>query len=568
MSGIESDVLVASPQNRFSPPSQIRHQSTDSKTVEMALNNAQSKIQAADRLVKEALKNIPEEGSTEQTRRKLKNMSSAQTFVSQPRNLNLPPPQTNFQIQQQQLQQTHPASGFVPYNLSEEEMSQMLALGVTPEELHEINQLLVKANKDGGNAEIMNLVNALTEDELDALAEMTDSDLEKVAEMLAIPPAVHQTGNQLEVVQRTRRGTGSKELRRKRSVKKTVEEKLEELQKMVDRLETTKSLLLNEMQDIRSEALGIVDETSHKSRRSTKETAERKPEGIVSRIQQSQDMLDLYKKAHEPQLSTEQIKELAAAMKSMIDMMENKVKHEIISRKRRRRDTGEDAVKPAAGSQFSFLEFGSDDQGFYKTFKPKTKRSLKEMFLGGEQDTVERVVPTYTVPDFVPDPQFSSGIFTSRELVTPPNLKPVVQPTRRRRSESNPGVKKPSSNPSSTARFNNNRAFQKTFKHEPSKKDIGVNEVDQKAGGVITRMRRHLEYLFSSEEPEEDLLYFGVNPEESGVLKYKYEVSSPLLSEDRDLEDSQSDHVYTRDQNPQDELSKTLSNANMVKQYR
>ena len=40
----------------------------------------------------------------------------------------------------------------------------------------------------------------------------------------------------------------------------------------------------------------------------------------------------------------------------------------------RRRDTGEDAVKPAAGSQFSFLEFGSDDQGFYKTFKPKTKR--------------------------------------------------------------------------------------------------------------------------------------------------------------------------------------------------
>jgi len=26
-------------------------------------------------------------------------------------------------------------------------MSQMLALGVTPEELHEINQLLVKANK-------------------------------------------------------------------------------------------------------------------------------------------------------------------------------------------------------------------------------------------------------------------------------------------------------------------------------------------------------------------------------------------------------------------------------------
>ena len=29
---------------------------------------------------------------------------------------------------------------------------------------------------------------------------MTDSDLEKVAEMLAIPPAVHQTGNQLWVL--------------------------------------------------------------------------------------------------------------------------------------------------------------------------------------------------------------------------------------------------------------------------------------------------------------------------------------------------------------------------------
>ena len=47
--------------------------------------------------------------------------------------------------------------------------------------------------------------------------------------------------------------------------------------------------------------------------------------------------------------------------------------------------------------------------------------------------------------------------------------------------------------------------------------DIGVNEVDQKAGGVSARTRRHLDYLdylFSSKEPEEDLLYFGV--------KYKY----------------------------------------------
>ena len=47
-------------------------------------------------------------------------------------------------------------------------------------------------------------------------------------------------------------------------MKKTVEEKLNELQKMVDRLEATKSLLLLEMQDIRSEALGTTDQKSHK----------------------------------------------------------------------------------------------------------------------------------------------------------------------------------------------------------------------------------------------------------------------------------------------------------------
>ena len=40
--------------------------------------------------------------------------------------------------------------------------------------------------------------------------------------------------------------------------------------------------------------------------------------------------------------------------------------------------------------------------------------------------------------------------------------------------------------------------------------DIGMKGVDEAAGSVIARMRRHLDYLFSSEEPEEDLLYFGV----------------------------------------------------------
>ena len=40
--------------------------------------------------------------------------------------------------------------------------------------------------------------------------------------------------------------------------------------------------------------------------------------------------------------------------------------------------------------------------------------------------------------------------------------------------------------------------------------DIGMKGVDEAAGSVIARMKRHLDYLFSSEEPEEDLLYFGV----------------------------------------------------------
>ena len=36
---------------------------------------------------------------------------------------------------------------FLSDSYSEEEMSQMFALGVTPEEVHEINQLLAKANE-------------------------------------------------------------------------------------------------------------------------------------------------------------------------------------------------------------------------------------------------------------------------------------------------------------------------------------------------------------------------------------------------------------------------------------
>ena len=38
-------------------------------------------IQAADRLVKEALKNVPEEGSTEQLRQKLKVFYNPQVYV-------------------------------------------------------------------------------------------------------------------------------------------------------------------------------------------------------------------------------------------------------------------------------------------------------------------------------------------------------------------------------------------------------------------------------------------------------------------------------------------------------
>ena len=48
----------------------------------------------------------------------------------------------------------------------------------------------------------------------------------------------------------------------------------------------------------------------------------------------------------------------------------------------RRRSAGdEDGSEPVSGSQFSFLEFGSDEQGSYKTFKPKHKRSVFKILI-------------------------------------------------------------------------------------------------------------------------------------------------------------------------------------------
>merc|ERR1719348_381190 len=105
------------------------------------------------------------------------------------------------------------------------------------------------------------------------------------------------------------------------------------------------------------------------------------------------------------------------------------VKKEQESSKRKKRSAKSEAdregEKPTklAGEEYSFMEFGSDNKGSYTQFQHnhKQKRSLKHLFSPVSED-VERVKPTYVVPDFVEDKQFTSGRFESHEMETPASI--------------------------------------------------------------------------------------------------------------------------------------------------
>merc|ERR1719239_598203 len=279
--------------------------------------------------------------------------------------------------------------------------------------------------------------------------------------------------------------------------KKTMEEKISELQRMIDRLDKTKEMLLHEMKMVRKRAMESkkdlhfaqknkrsvdidnkrsagkskrsvektkrspqygpprsldttknstnkskrsADKTkrsSDKAKRSTEETVDEKPEGLITKAMRKKAEMDKMKEMSDPDLSVEEIKALMTSMKKMIDTIEGNVKTQLSAKERTRRSTGEPAKEsPYPNPEFSFLEFGADGKGEYSMFSQKrARRGLKELFTGGgEQDKVlDHKQPTYTVPHFKEDKGFTSGIFESRELVMPEHLKSLESPNRKKR---------------------------------------------------------------------------------------------------------------------------------------
>merc|ERR1719239_1653765 len=157
--------------------------------------------------------------------------------------------------------------------------------------------------------------------------------------------------------------------------KKTMEEKISELQRMIDRLDKTKEMLLHEMKMVRKRAMenkkdlhfaqknkrsvdidnkrsegrakSSVEKTkrspqydpprsldktknstnkskrsadktkrsSDKAKRSTEETTEEKPEGLITKAMRKKAEMDKMKEMSDPDLSVEEIKALMSSMK-------------------------------------------------------------------------------------------------------------------------------------------------------------------------------------------------------------------------------------------------------------
>jgi len=231
-------------------------------------------------------------------------------------------------------------------------------------------------------------------------------------------------------------------------------------------------------------------------------TFKKAQEGPIANLMKRKKAQDLYKASLEPDLSVNQIKELMAAMKNMIDVMQGQVSTELATRKRSKRSTttsGKKSKYPVSGPEFTFMDFGEDEKGSYTAFsKKRPARSLASV-LRGEP---ERVVPTYVAPDFEPNPQFTSGVFKSRELSPPP--KELLSRERRQYDSADYG--------------------------------------GYKSSGSNRQRRMSMDFLFPKKSPAEELVYFSVSQEGETVssekLKSKHRsVTVPPAAKGKKAED-------------------------------
>jgi len=424
--------------------------------------------------------------------------------------------------------------------LSKSDLNLMRSMGVPESDLRHIMQMPGLNVKASDLEEIRKVVNSLTDDEINTLTQMPSEELEVFSKTIVKhneqqkEAQQQQAQNELQVVTRKRRQSGGyvkgdqqiKEIS-KRATTGSMASKLAELQQMINKLDEAKGTLVLEMENVKRRANakvvrrrrsvdGIVEEEivhSHQREQikdhlggQTYEEREKKTifesmgpkeveetEGIISRMVKRKEQYDEYQKnIPDPDLSTEQIRSLMAAMKNMIDKIEGLVKNEQKSRKRKKRST----TSGENGSEFSFMEFGADAKGSYEVFehKHKHKRSLKDLFTSNAEVEAERVEPSYIVPDFVEDKQFTSGRFHSREIPTPESIENADLVRRRRQTD--PSKRLPvSGSPVVSPPYSR---VTRNLEYEPE------------------RVKRHLNYFFPKKSPKEELVYFSVSQVKAG----------------------------------------------------
>jgi len=449
--------------------------------------------------------------------------------ISEPMKIDLPKPQTLYEIQQEQLLNDQ-LFGDLSNNeididkLSDDEKAFMAELGVTKQDLDTIMKMSKLPDSRGEGDGILDLVSSLSPEEVIALTELSDEDLETFAQDVDLQG--DSSMNELKVVEKKKKrinpsfSAKGKKVIEKRSTKKSVSAKLKELYAMIDQLEETKQDLLEEVENVKKRAReqartkrslkpsndAVPVSSFAKKAKISKNTEEpirghndgstearsehKEPKNIVKTMATNKAKAELLSKPNDPELEPHEMEALASSMETMIHKIAGIVNNETSIRSRKKRSGSElsekQIVRGPGAPEFSFLDFGKDDMGGYTEFEKskekRPKRDLKSVFRGhkkrsvskseGAQPIHSKVVPTYHAPDFNVNPEFLSGRFVSKEL--PPPVSPEVIGGFSKRHTLSPG------------------------------QDVQTSKEPQ-------RKKRHLDFLFPRPSPKDELLYFSVS---------------------------------------------------------
>lgn len=277
-----------------------------------------------------------------------------------------------------------------PPKLSAMDIESMKAWGMTDKQIQDALAFSSKAVDEEEEASLSMLVNLLSEQELNSITEMSETEMAEFFRELAEDRRLRSSQNTSITDHSEQRGR-------------------------------VRQLLF----------AFIKDPPSQKRRR-------RQAENPPVTLLQKTKLYEESKKAREPTLSQFEIKTMANSMKSTLGRIQGIVDREKQHRHERRRRAAEDPVSVPVHSSATVQTDDSHPRSPFPLptgFKPAPlKRMARSLFHDDAQEEEERVVPTYHVPDFVPSPQFLSETINVRErrstdvLIDEDMLKDVYSP--------------------------------------------------------------------------------------------------------------------------------------------